>query len=92
MNQHLLNCIGVGHPNLDTIYSLAEKYGFACKLTGAGGGGCAIILLDPKASVEQVQSLQNEITSNNFTSWKAVLGGNGVNIIQCDSRFLLKNH
>jgi hypothetical protein len=55
MNHHLLNAVGVGHPALTALVEAAaaaryahaasgEQRGFACKLTGAGGGGCAIIL------------------------------------------------
>lgn len=60
MNHHLLNASGVGHPALTAVVEAAAAAGagvlagagagaggfpgFACKLTGAGGGGCAIIL------------------------------------------------
>lgn len=59
MNHHLLNAVGVGHPALTAVVEAAATAGaagkgegegegsfpgFACKLTGAGGGGCAIIL------------------------------------------------
>lgn len=60
MNHHLLNAVGVGHPALTALVEAAaaaryvqagsgaegqqQERGFACKLTGAGGGGCAIIL------------------------------------------------
>uniref|UniRef100_H2XTF1 Mevalonate kinase n=1 Tax=Ciona intestinalis TaxID=7719 RepID=H2XTF1_CIOIN len=45
INHHLLNSIGVGHAKLDKIHQLSNDFGFACKLTGAGGGGCAITLI-----------------------------------------------
>ena len=88
MNQHLLNCIGVGHPSLDSIHHLAEKFQCACKLTGAGGGGCAIILLNPDTGDDQIEMLKNEISSRGFSSRKAVLGGEGVKILHCDRQFL----
>lgn len=46
MNHCLLNCIGVSHPMLDRVVTLASSCGLAAKLTGAGGGGCALLLLD----------------------------------------------
>lgn len=65
MNHHLLNAVGVGHPALTAVVDAAASAGphtggFACKLTGAGGGGCAIILspvpYTPVASEQQVNA------------------------------------
>lgn len=44
MNQCLLNCLGVGHTSLDQVAALAASQGFSAKLTGAGGGGCALLV------------------------------------------------
>lgn len=50
MNHALLNSIGVGHPVLDRVVSLAAQHQLnGAKLTGAGGGGCALVLLPPPA-------------------------------------------
>lgn len=45
MNHHLLCALGVGHKALDEVAEVSAALGFACKLTGAGGGGCAITVL-----------------------------------------------
>lgn len=45
VNNNLLRSIGVSHPVLEKIFTIAETNNFSCKLTGAGGGGYAIILL-----------------------------------------------
>lgn len=47
MNQHQLNAIGVGHSSLDRVCQVSTVHGLHSKLTGAGGGGCAITLLRP---------------------------------------------
>lgn len=39
-----MDAIGVGHPSLTKVVGLSNSYGYSCKLTGAGGGGCAITL------------------------------------------------
>ena len=44
INQGLLNSVGVGHEKLDTVARLTKSVGWT-KLTGAGGGGCALTLL-----------------------------------------------
>eukprot|EP01104_Vermistella_antarctica_P018809 TRINITY_DN7115_c0_g1_i1.p1 TRINITY_DN7115_c0_g1~~TRINITY_DN7115_c0_g1_i1.p1 ORF type:complete len:437 (+),score=44.72 TRINITY_DN7115_c0_g1_i1:268-1578(+) len=51
LNQHLLNGMGVGHQSLDDVVAASQRLGFGAKLTGAGGGGCAITLL-PSAGDE----------------------------------------
>jgi mevalonate kinase len=42
---------------LDTICAFAEQYGLASKLTGAGGGGNAFILLPPSADFSIANTL-----------------------------------
>ena len=45
MNHDLLRAMGVSHPALEAVVARAAEEGFAAKLTGAGGGGCALVLL-----------------------------------------------
>lgn len=45
MNQAMLVAIGVSHPSLQAICDESVSLGFSAKLTGAGGGGCAITVL-----------------------------------------------
>ena len=47
MNQDLLRFLGVSHSSLDTVCNICQQYRLHCKLTGAGGGGCAICLISP---------------------------------------------
>jgi mevalonate kinase len=51
INHDLLCALGVGHPSLTAVRETSTSCGGrACKLTGAGGGGCAVTLLGLEAS------------------------------------------
>lgn len=54
INQGLLDALGVGHSSLTNICDIAKRFKCGAKLTGAGGGGCAIVLLpvDETAIIE----------------------------------------
>ena len=98
INQFLLNSIGVGHPVLDKVVNLASQYGFTAKLTGAGGGGCAITLLpfqnlpgqstDTVVTTEietleqQISTLQQEYKNQGWDCFETQLGGTGVLVTQ----------
>lgn len=64
MNHHLLNAIGVGHPTLDRIVTVAGTIGYSAKLTGAGGGGCGFILL---GIGEEKEKRKNVRVSSSFS-------------------------
>lgn len=79
MNQQFLSLMGVSHPSLDHIVTEARNHGFHAKLTGAGGGGCAIILLPPGADTTVVEKLQEKLVNLGFQVCpKASFGGLGV--------------
>ena len=58
INQHLLNGLGVGHPSLDTVCQITKQFGLSAKLTGGGGGGCAIALL-PTGQLDRIDKFSN---------------------------------
>jgi mevalonate kinase len=47
MNHQLLVALGVGHPALERVRQITQQYQWTTKLTGAGGGGCALTLVPP---------------------------------------------
>lgn len=81
INHNLLNSLGVGHESLDKVYEISNKYGCKCKLTGAGGGGCAISLL-PTNIIDSNNNIINEfndkMNENGYESFKSKLGGDGI--------------
>jgi len=61
MNHHLLNCIGTGHDALTKIYQTSSSHQLSCKITGAGGGGCCIIMLHG-ISNDEIDKLKSDLT------------------------------
>lgn len=61
VNHGILTALGVSHPKLERLRYLVDQSGVGwTKLTGAGGGGCAITLLKPTKSHGQGAQLNGE--------------------------------
>ncbi|XP_072745943.1 mevalonate kinase-like [Anoplolepis gracilipes] len=80
MNQGLLSILNVSHSKLDIICSMARSHSFAGKLTGAGGGGYAYILLLPNTENEYITYISELLTKEGFSVKRTSLGCNGVTI------------
>ncbi|XRO77700.1 mevalonate kinase [Methanocaldococcus sp. 10A] len=59
-NHELLKKLNISTPKLDKIVDIGNKFGFGAKLTGAGGGGCVIILVDENREKELIRELNKE--------------------------------
>ncbi|MGI0070370.1 MAG: mevalonate kinase, partial [Nitrosopumilaceae archaeon] len=57
-NQELLDQIKVSTKKLDLLISEAKKTSYGAKITGAGGGGCVISLVDKSNSDTTVKNLR----------------------------------
>lgn len=79
-NQILLQNLGVSHPRLDLIVETAKKNDFRAKLTGAGGGGCAFVVIPPNCASEKVDKLKKDLLCQceEFKFWSVPLGVSGV--------------
>lgn len=79
VNNNLLRSIGVSHPRLERVFNIAESRGFHAKLTGAGAGGCAFILL-PSSYRESgnYQKLCEDLEANDYHIMATIIGGRGV--------------
>ncbi|KAG8904660.1 cystathionine beta-lyase [Tulasnella sp. 403] len=77
---HLVT-LGVSHPALERIREVTASRGLHTKLTGAGGGGCAVTLipdeLDDQALTDLVQALEEE----GFAAYLTSVGGSGMGIL-----------
>lgn len=56
-NQSLLEIMEVSHSSLETVKQISAAHHFPSKLTGAGGGGCAITLLPPVSHTQDDSSV-----------------------------------
>ena len=79
INQDLLNAIGVGHAALNAVTEASQAQGFPCKLTGAGGGGCAITLLQSGiGSHAKIDALKKSLADFGFETFHSAIAGDGV--------------
>ncbi|XP_055303010.1 uncharacterized protein LOC129568767 [Sitodiplosis mosellana] len=79
INNNLLRALGVSHPVLEEIFATSERLGFCAKLTGAGAGGFAIILLPPSyAGSKAFHNLSKELS--HFETNVTTIGGTGLQI------------
>lgn len=85
MNHGLLVALGVSHPALETVKIIGDKHQIgATKLTGAGGGGCAITLVNDNVEESVIQEAIKEFESEGYDSFETSLGGKGVGVLYND--------
>lgn len=79
---HLVT-LGVSHPSLEVIRSTtaAEPYQLATKLTGAGGGGCAVTLVPDDFKAQDLQNLIDQLIRQGFDPYVTAVGGSGLGIL-----------
>lgn len=82
VNHGLLVSLGVSHPRLERIRELVDIVGIGwTKLTGAGGGGCAITLLKADTKKEDLEILESRLDEEGFERFETTLGGDGVGVL-----------
>ncbi|KND94224.1 Mevalonate kinase [Tolypocladium ophioglossoides CBS 100239] len=82
MNHGFLVSLGVSHPRLERIRELVDYADIGwTKLTGAGGGGCAITLFRPDVKDETIKELERKFAAEGFQEYETVLGGDGVGVL-----------
>ncbi|KZZ96906.1 mevalonate kinase [Ascosphaera apis ARSEF 7405] len=82
MNHGCLVSLGVSHPRLERIRELVDHQGIGwTKLTGAGGGGCTIVLLKKDVNPEKLEKLTKDLNDEGFERYETTLGGDGVGVL-----------
>ncbi|KAI2490265.1 GHMP kinases C terminal [Fragilaria crotonensis] len=92
-NQHMLSALGVSHPSLDRICAVVDQVSdgaAAAKLTGAGGGGCAMIVLqrgaESQGTAQKIQdALEKKKHDWRFSCLRSSVGQDGVLWVHPDS-------
>lgn len=79
VNHSLLNALGVGHPSLETCVRICAKHTLTCKLTGAGGGGCAIVYVAGTNSNSEADAAKRELEEAGMRVFETAIGAAGVN-------------
>lgn len=57
---------------------VSGRYGFASKLTGAGGGGCGFTVIPPDAAPGDIAAMCTELQSHGYLCFETSVGGPGV--------------
>lgn len=82
INHGLLVALGVSHPRLERIRELIDHEGIGwTKLTGAGGGGCAMTLLRPDVPAARMKKLYESLEAENYGRFETTLGCDGVGVL-----------
>ncbi|PBP25167.1 mevalonate kinase [Diplocarpon rosae] len=82
INHGLLAALGVSHPRLERLRELVDHEGIGwTKLTGAGGGGCAITLLQPEITRERMKRLESTLEGEGYNPFVTMLGCDGVGVL-----------
>ncbi|XP_064620506.1 mevalonate kinase-like [Lineus longissimus] len=86
MNHNLLCVLGVSHPSLENVRRITSHHGFHSKLTGAGGGGCAVTLNRPDQDGEKLQAVIKALEDEGYKCWTTSVGGPGIQQHSIDDR------
>lgn len=77
-NHKLLCQLGVGHESLDKVCQITAHFRLSSKLTGAGGGGCALTLIKEHTSQQIIQETKTTLEKEGFECFEAEVGGPGI--------------
>ncbi|KAH7911344.1 Cys/Met metabolism PLP-dependent enzyme-domain-containing protein [Hygrophoropsis aurantiaca] len=82
-NHAHLVALGVSHSSLEAIRSktASSPYELSTKLTGAGGGGCAVTLVPDNLSDTNLRELIAALSADSFDPYLTSVGGSGLGIL-----------
>jgi len=79
---HLVS-LGVSHPSLEAIRAktASEPHRLSTKLTGAGGGGCAVTLLPDNLERANLDKLISSLEEDGYGTYLTSVGGSGLGVL-----------
>ncbi|KAI8827175.1 ribosomal protein S5 domain 2-type protein [Fimicolochytrium jonesii] len=80
MNHSIMAASGVSHPSLESVRQITALHGLRSKLTGAGGGGCALTLIRHDTTRETLDTIKTSLTAQGFRCYETEVGCPGVRI------------
>ncbi|KAI8922399.1 ribosomal protein S5 domain 2-type protein [Powellomyces hirtus] len=80
MNHGIMSACGVSHPSLEMVRLVTASHGLRSKLTGAGGGGCALTLIRPDTTRETLDTIKERLHLEGFMCFETEVGGVGVTV------------
>ncbi|KAF9349456.1 Mevalonate kinase [Mortierella sp. NVP85] len=89
VNHSLLAALGVSHPALEKVREISSKLGLKSKLTGAGGGGCALTLIRDDVTPETVEVVKQLLEAEGFQCMETQVGGPGAGVITLSAPMLV---
>jgi len=83
-NHDRLVDLGVSHPSLESVRAktASEPYQLSTKLTGAGGGGCAVTLIPDSFPDASLNQLISDLVAEGFVPYLTSVGGAGLGIMR----------
>lgn len=75
-----LRTLGVSHPSLEAVVATTDQFGLTTKLTGAGGGGCAVTLVPDGFAASALDAVLAELRNLGAEPYVTELGGPGVGV------------
>lgn len=87
-NHGVLKDLGVSHESLELIRSTTAQAPFklSTKLTGAGGGGCAVTLIPDSIQETTLKELITSLERHGFSCYETRVGGPGTGILTPQDR------
>ncbi|KAJ3300298.1 hypothetical protein HK104_002117, partial [Borealophlyctis nickersoniae] len=78
INHSVLDAYGVSHPSLERVRQITARHNLRSKLTGAGGGGCALTFVRSDSPREAVRLAHAELEKEGFECYETSVGCPGV--------------